>query len=74
MDVAGPDTQAAVIGFLVKCMDVKADHKILVTLSDPSAMRAPAKSLQSDLKVVGAGDVEETLRGMLARWQPTSTA
>ncbi|MEM2140801.1 helix-turn-helix domain-containing protein [Nitrososphaera sp.] len=74
LDIAGQDTQAAVIGFLVKCMDVKADHKILVTLSDPSAMRAPAKSFQSDLKVVGAGDIEEVLRGMLARWQPTSTA
>lgn len=75
VDVAGPETadpQAAVIGFLVKCMDIKADHKILVTLSDPSAVKAPAKSLQSDVTIVGADDAEEALRRIVARWQTTT--
>jgi sugar-specific transcriptional regulator TrmB len=81
VDVAGPekpDLQAAVIGFVVKCMDVKADHKLLVTLLDPVEIQAPARSLHSGITVAGAGDAEKTLRKMLGikqqQQQVTTTA
>lgn len=81
VDVAGPekpDLQAAVIGFVVKCMDVKADHKLLVTHLDPVEIQAPARSLHSGITVAGAGDAEKTLRKMLGikqqQQQVTTTA
>lgn len=75
VDVAGPDRPdlpTSIIGFMVKCMDIKADHKILVTLADPSAAKAPARLLQSDVTIVGADDAEQALHKLLARWQSTT--
>ncbi|UVS70121.1 TrmB family transcriptional regulator [Nitrososphaera viennensis] len=68
VDIAGPekpDLQAAVIGFVVKCMDIKADSKLLVTLSDPAEMQASIKSFHSGITVAGAGDAEKALRKMI---------
>ncbi len=74
VDIAAPDKdlQTAVIGFLVKCMDVRADHKVLVTLADPSVIKAPTRSLQSDVTIVSADDAEQMLRKLVARLQPAA--
>jgi sugar-specific transcriptional regulator TrmB len=72
VDIAGiekPDLQTAVIGFVVKCMDIKADHKLLVTLFDPAQVQAPARSLNSDITIASAQDAEKTLRKMLGMKQ-----
>jgi sugar-specific transcriptional regulator TrmB len=69
VDIAAPekpDLQTSVIGFVVKCMDITAHHKLLVTLLDPpSEVQMQAKSLHSGITVAGAKDAEKILRKML---------
>jgi hypothetical protein len=59
---AGQDPQSSLIGFIVKCMDVRADHKLLVTLADPGAISTHAGALGGGVSVASAGDAEEVLR------------
>ncbi|MEW5840375.1 MAG: helix-turn-helix domain-containing protein [Thermoproteota archaeon] len=73
VDIVGPDKpdpQAALIGFLVKCMDVRADCKVLITLAgDPSAVKAPARSLHRDVVVMGADGAEDAIRRLVGNLQ-----
>jgi sugar-specific transcriptional regulator TrmB len=66
-DIVGPekggsdDLQTLLIGFVIKCMDIKADHKVLITASDPGGMAAQARALHAGITVVAASDAAKTL-------------
>ena len=68
IDIASPgqDPQSSLIGFIVKCMDVRADHKLLVTLADPAAISTHAGALGGGISVAGADEAVETLGRLVA--------
>lgn len=65
-DIVGPeksddDLQTLLIGFVIKCMDIRADHKVLITASEPGEMAAQARALHGGITVVVAADAAKTL-------------
>lgn len=66
VDIAGDDPQTAMLGFVVKCMDIKADCKMLVSISDAAGIEAPARALQGDIAVAGPSDALAILEKFVA--------
>lgn len=57
----GQDLQTSLIGFVIKCMDIKADHKVLITAAEPGEVAGQAKALPGGISVVGSADAARTL-------------
>jgi hypothetical protein len=74
IDVVGGDSQIAMLGFVVKCMDIKADCKMLVPISDTANIEAPARALQGDITVAGAADALAMLEKLVASRPSTGCA
>lgn len=55
------DLQTLLIGFVIKCMDIKADHKLLITSTDPGVISDHAKALHGGITVVSVADAAKTL-------------
>lgn len=64
------DIQTPLIGFVIKCMDIRADHKVLITAADPGEMAAQVKALPGDISVVESAGAAR----MLARLADAAAA